>query len=66
MRNEKLCAVCVEVLPENWVTETSRPYLKGTVTGNILYVSVERLRGFELHDIYFQLDDDDGYPVLTL
>jgi hypothetical protein len=54
-RNGSTYAVCVRVIPINTGNLIERKYLRGVVTGEVCHVSVDRLRGFELKDIYFSL-----------
>jgi hypothetical protein len=56
-RNGQGYAVCLRVLSEGAVTEANRSYPRGTISGGICYVKVNRLKGFELCVIYFPLSE---------
>jgi hypothetical protein len=47
-------AVCTQVTPNDLLDDTKR-YLRGVLTGDVCYVAINRLKGFELHDIYFPM-----------
>ena len=51
-------AICIGVLYEGDFTEANRSYVKGTISGDIYYVKVNRLKGFELRYIYLSHSED--------
>jgi hypothetical protein len=49
-------AVCIRVLPTGIKTGSIQHHLRGSTSGLVCYVTLDRLRSFELKDIYFKTD----------
>jgi len=54
-RKGKIYAVCTRITPSTVESDTQRRYTRGVLSGEVFYVTIDRLRGFELKDIYISL-----------
>lgn len=58
-RNNKLYAVCIRVVSVGAAKDTRQRYLKGATSGYVCYVLVDRLKSFQLKDVYFAVNTPD-------
>ena len=54
-RRGKTYALCTRIIPSAVESNTPRHYIRGVISGEVYYVAIDRLRGFELKDIYISL-----------